>query len=151
MKFKKTLASLLLFGAVASAAVGVQAYSPDYSDSKFTFDFSAFDEDDYTNGRKKGSASSMYINNTSNLTLKIEPQVDSQYGDGTKYVRANYRGYFNAYPGARYEVYNFAHEKYWDGVQVRFHAHYDILWGSDTATVKWSPDYTPDGAQVIGL
>jgi hypothetical protein len=151
MKFKSILAALLVTGAVGSAAVSVSAaYDPDYFDKTFKFNFSNFDEDDYTSAARKGSPSSMYFNNTSGLKLLVEPQVDSQYDAGTTWVRANNRGYFTADPGRRYEVYNFAHERYWDGVQVRFHAHYDNVLGAE-GTIKWSPDYTPDGASVIQL
>ncbi|PAD20157.1 hypothetical protein [Terribacillus saccharophilus] len=152
MRFRTSFAILLGLLVFASASVNVQAAtSADYTDHSFRFDFKALDENDVTPGRKKGSDSSMYINNTSSLPLKVTPQVDSKKGTGTSYVKANKRGAFTAHPKKRYEVYNVAHENYWDGVQVRFHAHYDLLWGSKSATVKWSPDYKPDGASVIGL
>src|SRR4051794_29854289 len=107
MRFKSILAALLFTGVVGSAAVSVSAaYAPGYLDKTFKFNFSNFDEDDYTSAARKGSPSSMYFNNTSNLRLLVEPQADSQYSDGTAWVRANNRGYFTADPGRRYEVYN---------------------------------------------
>jgi len=145
---------LFILGFFVSAAISVHAdsYPPDYTDSTFTFAFSGFDEDDYTNGRRKGSDSSMYLNNTSNVEFLAEPQADSQYGTGTKYVKVNYRGYFTVKPGKKYEVYNKAHEWYWDGVQVRFHGHKDLWINTVKATIKWSPDYYPEsGVTVIGL
>lgn len=151
MKLKSILAALLVTGVVGSAVVSVSAdYAPDYQDKTFKFNFSNFDEDDWTPAARKGSPSSMYFNNTSSITLSVKPQADALSGIGTNWVTANKKGYFTADKGRRYEVQNLAYETYGDGVQVRFYAHYDNIWGAE-ATIKWSPDYTPDGASVIGL
>lgn len=154
MKFKVIITSFLFFGVLATAYASVQAadIKPDYSDETFTFSLSGFSEHDYTNGRKKGSNSSMYINNISDVEFNVKPEVDSKKGTGTKYVQANKRGYFTAKPGKKYEVYNFAHENYWDGVHVRFHGHKDLWINTVKAKVKWSPDYIPEsGVNVVGL
>jgi hypothetical protein len=153
MKFKTFLATFLFLGVIGLGAVSIKAYSPDYTDSTFTFGFSGFDEDDYTNARKKGSDSSMYLYNTSTEeSFSAKPQADSHYGSGTSWVTVNSRGYFTAQAGKRYEVYNTAHEDYWDGVQVRFYGHKDLWYKTVTVPVKWSPDYTPmSGVTVIEL
>lgn len=127
------------------------AAEPDYLDKSFKFNFSNFDEDDYTFAARKGSKSSMYFNNTSKLSLKVRPQADSKIGTGTSWVTVNKRGYFTADPGKKYSVANLAVENYFDGVQIRFHAHYDNIWGAEGA-IKWSPDYrTENGVSHISL
>lgn len=151
MKFKKTLASLLLFGTVASAAVSVQA-APDYTDETMTFSFGAIAEDEYTSARPKGSTSSMYLYHTKGVEFQAKPEADSHYGEGTAWVQANSRGYFTAIPYKKYAVQNNARERFWDGVQVRFHGHRDAWITSGTATIKWSPDYLAEsGVITIGL